>query len=65
MVHTAENSYRVSIPFFFEPNYDALIAPLPSCVSDQNPAKYGSVKYGDHLLSKVSRNFDFNFNKAG
>ncbi|KAF8295743.1 Clavaminate synthase-like protein [Clavulina sp. PMI_390] len=29
VVHRGEN-YRVSIPFFFEPNFDAMIAPIPA-----------------------------------
>lgn len=51
---------RYSIPFFIDANYDAHIEPLPSCVSEDNPARYqpftcGEYKYGrfvdvyDHL----------------
>lgn len=42
---------RYSIPFFIDANYDAVIEPLPSCVSDERPAQYqpftcGEYKYG-------------------
>eukprot|EP00742_Colponemidia_sp_Colp-10_P003205 GILJ01003414.1.p1 GENE.GILJ01003414.1~~GILJ01003414.1.p1 ORF type:complete len:352 (-),score=45.12 GILJ01003414.1:95-1150(-) len=50
-------NYRVSIPFFYEPNYDSVITPLPN-VGD--PASYSqkAVMYGDHLFGKVANNFD-------
>lgn len=60
-----------SIPFFFEPNFDALIAPLPAALRLQEedravrgvhggaPRKtYQPVVYGDFLLRKVGSNFD-------
>lgn len=42
---------RYSIPFFIDADYDAVIEPLPSCVSEDNPARYmpftcGEYKYG-------------------
>ncbi|OJT15278.1 hypothetical protein TRAPUB_8200 [Trametes pubescens] len=63
------SSYR--IPFFFEPNFDALIEPLPAAVRLQEeeraargvhagaPRKtYQPVVYGEFLLRKVGSNFD-------
>ncbi|KAJ3271271.1 hypothetical protein HDV01_006943 [Terramyces sp. JEL0728] len=58
VIHTKE-SYRVSVPFFFEPNFDAVIEPLPICVEQTGgKPKYTPVMYGDHLLGKVTNNFD-------
>lgn len=42
---------RYSIPFFIDADYDAVIAPLPNCVSEDNPPrsepfKSGEYKYG-------------------
>jgi len=34
VIHRGEN-YRVSIPFFFEPNFDALVKPLPAALRMQ------------------------------
>jgi len=49
---------RISIPFFFEPNYQAEIAPLPQCcTSTGQPPRFPPIVYGDHLLSKTSSNF--------
>lgn len=58
VIHKGDN-YRISVPFFFEPDFDAIIEPLASCVEKSGyPAKYSKVMYGDHLYSKVSNNFD-------
>ncbi|GAA5868408.1 hypothetical protein JCM1840_006982 [Sporobolomyces johnsonii] len=65
VIHKAPR-YRVSIPFFYEPNFDALIEPLPSALrlrSQQHadasdPEQLPKpVVYGDFLRSKVSNNF--------
>ena len=54
VIHGGQN-YRVSIPFFFEPNFDTIVAPIPGIGDGQD--RYSSVMYGDHLLGKVSNNF--------
>jgi len=65
VVHRGSN-YRVSIPFFFEPNFTANIAPLPAALrlvpsqdkeSSNEGQSYKSVVYGDFLLRKVDSNF--------
>ncbi|KAJ3408324.1 Structural maintenance of chromosomes protein 5 [Chytridiales sp. JEL 0842] len=53
-----KNTFRVSIPFFFEPNFDTVVAPLPPCVKESGGVSHHEpVMYGKHLLSKVSNNF--------
>jgi isopenicillin N synthase-like dioxygenase len=39
---------RCSIPFFFEPNVDAVIRPIPGAPTDRAP-----IRYADHVLSKI------------
>lgn len=46
---------RYSIPFFIGANPDAVIEVLPSCVSDDNPAKYGPIVTGDYVLGLISQ----------
>lgn len=46
---------QVSLVFFHQPNYDAIIAPLPSCVSAENPAKHAPVTSGEHLRHKLAK----------
>jgi isopenicillin N synthase-like dioxygenase len=51
---------RVSVPFFFDPNYDALIGPIDHLVAEsklQTPSFQPIIMYGDHLLAKTSKNF--------
>jgi len=61
-----------SIPFFFEPNFDAKVAPLAAArriqedlsrdsekhsTSEQNRKTYEPMIYGDFLMKKVRNNF--------
>ncbi|KAJ7863128.1 Clavaminate synthase-like protein [Mycena olivaceomarginata] len=60
VIHRSSN-YRISVPFFFEPNFDAHIKPLAAAKRIQgaaatNPEKQ-PVVYGDFLLGKVGNNF--------
>ncbi|KAL1924670.1 uncharacterized protein VTP21DRAFT_4324 [Calcarisporiella thermophila] len=48
--------YRVSVPFFFEPNFHARVEPIAKCIGDKE-RKYDAVVYGEHLLRKVMNNF--------
>ncbi|GAA6037914.1 hypothetical protein JCM8097_009488 [Rhodosporidiobolus ruineniae] len=59
------SSYRVSIPFFYEPSFNAVIEPLPSAVRLREALPDASSlaplpkpqHYGRFLESKVSNNF--------
>jgi isopenicillin N synthase-like dioxygenase len=44
---------RRSAAFFHDGNHDALVECLPTCVSEDNPAKYPPVLAGDHLMAKL------------
>lgn len=49
--------YRISIPFFHQPNFDALIECLPSCTSPDNPPRHPPVTSGEWvelMLRKAS-----------
>jgi len=46
---------RISIPFFHNTNYDALIQCVPSCVDDLAGPKYPPVLFSDHYLEKQTR----------
>ena len=48
---------RYSIPFFCNPNFDALIECLEVCKSDENPAKYGPILSGDHLVERLATTY--------
>lgn len=45
---------RISIPFFHQPNYDALVECLPSCATPENPPRYPPVTSGAWLQQKLA-----------
>ena len=51
-VLTSGNSERYSIPYFFEPNFDAKVECLDACCSRANPPRYPPTTAGLHLLNK-------------
>ena len=57
VIHNS-SGYRVSVPFFFEPNFDAEIRPIPGLPGVSEDETIESIVYGEHLLGKVSSNFD-------
>jgi isopenicillin N synthase-like dioxygenase len=53
--HLAVGNRRLSIPFFHQPNYDALIECLPGCCGPGNPPRYVPITSGAHRLQKFTR----------
>ena len=51
----ALDSRRISLVFFHQPNYDAMVSCLESCEGPGNPAKYAPVSSGDHLYMKFTK----------
>lgn len=58
-IHSPDNVDRLSIVFFHQPNYDALVSCLPTCQDEHRPAKYDVVSSGDHLRSKFVKQTTF------
>ena len=54
----ASTARRQSLVFFHQPNYDAVIATLPSCFGPGRPRKYEPMTFGEHWTRKwlVSKN---------
>jgi isopenicillin N synthase-like dioxygenase len=48
---------RQSIAFFQQPNWDAEVSCLPTCLAPGEQAKYPPVKSGPHLMEKFHRAF--------
>lgn len=58
--HRVVNRYginRYSIPFFFDPNMHACVAPLSVFCSESTPAKYEPIEYCDHLMNRIRNNY--------
>ncbi len=49
----------LSIVFFHQPNYDAVIECLPSCLAPGESPKYAPISSGDHLKSKFVKQTTF------
>ncbi|KZT22409.1 putative gibberellin 3-beta hydroxylase [Neolentinus lepideus HHB14362 ss-1] len=45
---------RYSAPFFFGFDRETLVEPVPSCVSEENPAKYPVVTFGEYYRWRAS-----------
>jgi len=43
---------RRSVAFYEDGDYDAMIECLPTCCSDERPAKYEPITAGEHLMTK-------------
>ena len=53
------NDRRLSLIYFFESNYDAMIECLPTCQSEDNPAKYPPIRAADYILEKYTKQTRF------
>ena len=50
----AGDSRRISIVLFHQPNYDAIIQCLPSCLPEHGVPKYQPITSGEHLFNKFT-----------
>jgi len=51
----ALGSRRLSMTFFHQPNYDAVIECLPTCTGPGRPPRYGRTTSGEHVWAKVNK----------
>lgn len=58
------NTRRQSLVFFHQPNYDAMIECLPSCLGPGEKPRHAPVTSGDHLTSKFVKQTTFGGTKA-
>lgn len=45
---------RYSVPLFFSINYDEKVETLPSCISEETPAKFPPITAGKYILDRLS-----------
>jgi isopenicillin N synthase-like dioxygenase len=60
----ALGSRRISMTFFHQPNYDAVIECLPTCCSSERPARYGKTTSGEHVWMKITKHREPELAKA-
>lgn len=46
---------RLSMAFFHQPNYDAVIQCLPTCADASRPPRYGTTTSGEHVWTKINK----------
>jgi isopenicillin N synthase-like dioxygenase len=49
---------RYSVAFFLDPNPDAIVACLPSCIGEGRPAKYAPISGADFLRSRLAPTYE-------
>jgi len=65
-VHRAINRSgieRYSMPLFFGTDYDVKLVAIPSCVSEDRPAKYPVVTAGDHVEERLKAAYGYHHDK--
>ncbi|WP_295372211.1 2OG-Fe(II) oxygenase family protein [uncultured Pseudacidovorax sp.] len=50
---------RYSLPYFLDPSMDTLVECLPTCTDADHPPQHPPVRYGDYLLERLNRNYDY------
>ena len=58
-VISPKNTTRCSIPFFFEPNFDTVVAPLDKFCSADNLPRYKPIHFGDYLESTFKTSYTY------
>jgi len=48
---------RQSLAYFLHPNHDAVVASIPTCVTQDNPKRYGPIRAGTYMKER-ERNID-------
>ncbi|BGP15049.1 hypothetical protein JCM10213_002806 [Rhodosporidiobolus nylandii] len=59
-VHRAINRAgedRMSMPFFFGLDYDAMVEVLPSCISAERPAMFEPIKAGEYVEKRLAETY--------
>ncbi|MGH6948728.1 MAG: isopenicillin N synthase family dioxygenase [Kiloniellales bacterium] len=54
---------RYSLPFFFDPSFDADLTCLATCQGPDRPPKYPPTTGGQHLLDRIDATFDYHRQK--
>ena len=54
----AASTRRISLVFFHQPNYDAEVACIPSCLAPGEQPKFAPTTSGQHLMAEISKTYD-------
>lgn len=62
-VINASGRDRYAMPFFFDPDFDADLTAIPTCVTAERPARYPPTTGGQYLLDRINATFDYHREK--
>ncbi len=48
---------RYSIPFFYNPDFEAVVSPVSTCVSEEDPARFEPCTVGEHLAEMYRKTY--------
>jgi isopenicillin N synthase-like dioxygenase len=48
---------RISIPVFFNPSFDAVLKPVPTCVGPDRPPRFKPMTYHDYVIWYLAQNY--------
>jgi isopenicillin N synthase-like dioxygenase len=51
--YNIEGKTRLSMPFFFGADHDAVVEPLPSCITESNPARFNKITLGTYQKERI------------
>ena len=49
---------RYSYPFFMDMDFDAVVEPVATCISEDNPSKYAAYKCGEHKYRRFVESYE-------
>ena len=50
---------RYSVPFFYSPRADAVIEPIPTCVTAEHPRRFATCTSAEHMLEMFRRSYGY------
>jgi len=50
---------RYSCPYFFDMSMDSIVEVLPTCRDAAAPPRFPPVRYGDYLIERLDRNYEY------
>ena len=50
---------RFSNPYFFDMSLDSMVACVPTCTGPDRPPRHPPVRYGDYLLERLDKNYQY------
>jgi isopenicillin N synthase-like dioxygenase len=50
---------RYSCPYFFDMSMDSIVTCVPTCGDAGNPPRHPPVRYGDYLLERLDKNYQY------